>query len=558
MNCRILFYSLFLLFSTFSNAQSTLTNGLIGFYQFDKNSADSSSYGNDGTLMGPTPAMDRFGNDSLAYHFDGINDRIQISSYSNMSPVSAVTIATWIKTGTVPISNQQWIYDRIAGNDGFGLRVNTLGQARLTINGGQQDVVSTTVITDNVWHHVVATYDRNDGFLRMYIDGILEASSSFSSFISYSPEPRNSIGGSTHLGDFYTGDMDDLRIYNRAINPCEIRFLAGTTAYTYTSTFLAVNFDASLSSGSSPLYSWYWNFGDGSVDSSGKVVNHTYGIEGSYHVTLIKTDLCGAIDSISQIITICDSLFAGIQFTSNGLNLNFDGAPSSVNALNYAWNFGDGSSDTGQFINYIYQDTGSYDVTLIVYNLCGQSDSITLSVKVCYLPVANLTYTVVSNSSQGITVRFDANTSIGADTVIFDFGNGNIIIDTAMHTFYVLQTDSSYGEVCLTVKNLCGDSDSVCVSMNSIGMSDVYALDYYFTIYPNPSQDVVNLEIDLFDTKETIELYLISSNGQVVYSKQVRPENNKHQIDVSTLSKGLYFVKISSIKGSSMQKLIIE
>lgn len=279
-----------------------------------------------------------------------------------------------------------------------------------------------------------------------------------------------------------------------------------------------------------------------------------------YELDKSTSTLNSNLNSVLLVSELGNSITAGFQHTNLGLNVNFDGSLSSTNTTGYSWDFGDGNSDTGKIVNHIYQDSGFYNVTLKVDNLLGESDSITIGVRVCYTPIANLTYTLVSLSPQGLTVRFDATTSVGADTLIFDLGSAGMVIGTWTHTFHTFPADSSFHEVCLTVKNLCGDWDSTCVSISTIGMSEFNTLDYNFTIYPNPSQDVVNIEMDLYDADEAIDLRLISSNGQVVYEEQVRPENKKlnHKIDVSALSKGFYFVKISSIRGSSMQKLIVE
>lgn len=51
--------------------------------------------------------------------FDGTNDYVDITTYQNMSPTSAVTVEAWINGG-IP-SSTAFIYDRVEQNDGFGL-----------------------------------------------------------------------------------------------------------------------------------------------------------------------------------------------------------------------------------------------------------------------------------------------------------------------------------------------------------------------------------------------------------------------------------------------------
>ena len=81
-------------------AQVNLTNGLVGYWNFDGNAQDSSGNGNHGTLNGASLTTDRCGRPDRAYAFDGIDDFVQagnlIPSYQNAS------ISVWVKTTDSP------------------------------------------------------------------------------------------------------------------------------------------------------------------------------------------------------------------------------------------------------------------------------------------------------------------------------------------------------------------------------------------------------------------------------------------------------------------------
>lgn len=52
----------------------------MAYYAFGGNANDLTGNGNDGTVSGATLTTDRFGNPNSAYHFDGINDFINIGN----------------------------------------------------------------------------------------------------------------------------------------------------------------------------------------------------------------------------------------------------------------------------------------------------------------------------------------------------------------------------------------------------------------------------------------------------------------------------------------------
>ncbi len=148
-----------------------------------------------------------------------------------------------------------------------------------------------------------------------------------------------------------------------------------------------VNFDASCSSDpDNDSLDYSWNFGDGYSDS-GASVSHSYSSEGAYQVTLTVTDSNGAFDSTIANIFVSSS--GGNHsptacFTCNPLNpevgqtVNFDASCSSDpdnDSLDYSWNFGDGYSDKGIAVSHSYPSSGAYEVTLIVDDGQGGTDS---------------------------------------------------------------------------------------------------------------------------------------------------------------------------------------
>lgn len=152
-----------------------------------------------------------------------------------------------------------------------------------------------------------------------------------------------------------------------------------TAAFTYVANVLTLNFTANAPNATT----YYWDFGN-STTGSGATPSVTYTTGGNYTVTLIAVNACGDSATSSQTIQVCTKPTAAFTFfiiSSNGggMTVQFD-ATGSVGATQYQWFWGDGSSSSGaNFIQHVYGVPSlNYNVTLIVTNSCGLSDTITI------------------------------------------------------------------------------------------------------------------------------------------------------------------------------------
>lgn len=133
------------------------------------------------------------------------------------------------------------------------------------------------------------------------------------------------------------------------------------------------------------IASYAWNFGDGSTDT-GVNPTHAYATSGNFTVTLTVTDDAGATDSATTTATIGNGNQApmadpnGPYTGTVGTPLQFDGTASTDpdgTIVSYIWDFGDGSSGTGATPTHTYSVAGVYNVTLMVTDNEGATDSST-------------------------------------------------------------------------------------------------------------------------------------------------------------------------------------
>lgn len=210
--------------TTFAN----LSDGLILHYTFNGNANDTTGNGYDGIVYGATLTVDRFGNPDSAYSFDGIDDYIDMGSrsggYSSFSEFAWVRADT-LESGNNFIQSSNWYVNDPLGDDGgFQLSI-TNGYIKSWVN--QPDRTDSSVLSGpyvdlDEWYLVGFTWDGSTH--RLYLNGFEVASESYTGYIGTSD--KNSLVAAKHYGSgltgFFDGDIDNLRIYNRALTDSEV------------------------------------------------------------------------------------------------------------------------------------------------------------------------------------------------------------------------------------------------------------------------------------------------------------------------------------------------
>ena len=242
--------------------------GLVAWYKFDGNADDSS--GNDYNLVnqGANFVADRHDVSGGAVYFDG--DSKLIPSANWLMAEEGGTIACWIKadrgiesfysestSGTrydapyavFPVNGDNLSGETYGNVVGVGFAYGNNGVMIYEHAGGYLPTPLVYRADLSGWRHVAVTFEKN-GREQLFIDGILVRTGLTSDKLktfgmsankNWASGLQSGIGGSEY-GNF-TGSMDDLRIYNRALSAAEVKALyEGDGAPVMTK--CAVTFDA--------------------------------------------------------------------------------------------------------------------------------------------------------------------------------------------------------------------------------------------------------------------------------------------------------------------------
>ena len=170
--------------------------------------------------------------------------------------------------------------------------------------------------------------------------------------------------------------------------------------------------------------SWRWDFGDGS-QSSAQNPQHQYSNPGTYNVMLTISN-GSATKSVTRTLTVIAALTPGFSYSpvnpESGESIQFQDT-SSGNPSSWNWNFGDGTTSNLKNPTHIYNNSGSFTVTLQVSNGY-YTKSISKSVTVLAPITVDFSYSP-ANPVAGQDVQF-VNGSTGSITgYSWNFGDGS-------------------------------------------------------------------------------------------------------------------------------------
>lgn len=206
-----------------SMSASAPTNGLILYYTFDSNTtsiADASGNGVTGTAFSGT-AWTSAGLKNGAFTFNGSSGDIETPPPCSPWVSNQVSVSLWAKYNTASGTRILFSISQTLDNSGSKFWLESGGWGDSTIRFAVQNVSvgvgSGLVPQSGQWYHIAGTYDGAS--LTIYINGTLCARAP----LTYSQSSTAKIRIGYDVGQSgFSGTLDEVRVYNRALSGTEV------------------------------------------------------------------------------------------------------------------------------------------------------------------------------------------------------------------------------------------------------------------------------------------------------------------------------------------------
>lgn len=363
----------------------------------------------------------------------------------------------------------------------------------------------------NQWYCVVATWD--DTVYRMYVNGILKYSaypktntaittSTDSIMIGYS------IGNGGSYPYQFTGLMDEIRIYNRALTASEIDSLCG---------ILYINSNNPTTF--CPDQNFNLNYTTTMSHSAGNV----------FYAEL--SDAAGSFSSPTIIGSVT-------SVTSGSIPCSMTAAPGT-----------------------------GYKIRVRSTNLAFVSDPVSITVNNTTPPSVSISVSPSASVSKGTMVTYTATALNAGSSPAYQWLKNKVTIPGATSATYAAIagidfTSSDSINVRVKSNNQCAQPDSAKSNYILIDISNGINLlssnDVFYT-YPNPSKGAFTIKGKI-ENNYPVDIEVINTVGQIIYVTQATPVNNSlyQEIVLPNASSGMYYLRLRTANETQTLKLIVE
>lgn len=283
---------------------------IIRFTPSSTSVVDNSGNANSISLTQATAAA---GKDGQALSFNGTAAYATAVDAASLKPTAAISYGGWVYVPSAPASNQSILEKGTATSTaGYGLYVTSEKKFCLGIKtAGGYEQGAGSVVTVGKWHHVMVTYDSTTP--KLYVDGNLQTlASGTGCTLTQNTGAITQDTSALYLGarsspsQFFSGRLDDMRVYNRALKAAEVSLLSGAGGgLTIAKPSIAPSTGGSTSLTSGLSAYWPLDGSDttssgaaysatgGTITTSGTNTLHTFTTSGTFAITGTLPSLTG-------------------------------------------------------------------------------------------------------------------------------------------------------------------------------------------------------------------------------------------------------------------------
>jgi PKD repeat protein len=269
----------------------------------------------------------------------------------------------------------------------------------------------------------------------------------------------------------------------------------------------------------------------------------TVSTPGTYIVNVTNPQGCTARDTVEiDISSLLVNLGPNTNICDNGSYTLDAGNPGMI----YAWSTG-ASSQT-----ITTTTPGTYSVTVTDPLNCVASDVIILT----QVPGVYAAIGAPATANVFFPVSFTDNSTGGPTSWQWLFGDG--LTSTQQNPTHTYAALGVYTVTLIISDGFCRDTITTLVDVNNFVNVADGDFATAFDLYPNPSSGVFHLYLELIKRSD-LEIAVMDMHGRSVYQEQVRKaQTYQGDIDLSSLSKGVYIMSLQAGDKKIYHKLVIQ
>ncbi len=427
-------------------------------------------------------------------YFDGLNDKVDLSSATQNGILFNVTLEAWIKTS----ANNSGYRGIVVRSNYYGLFLidNQLSTYNWGVGTPGATTYSTVSLNDGTWHHVALRIQLGvTNGTQMYLDGQPVGPAITLNTANFPPNNNFEIGCNTNT-QFFDGQIDNVKIYNRALSASEINDSYNCLTVNSTELKGSYNFNQGIAAGN--------NAGITTLsDQSGNNNNGTlsnFSLNGSTSNWVDGKSCCFLSSNITGTTSYCQGQtmnltasfvansgesITGYQWKKNGVNLTNGGNVSGATSANLQI----ANLVSSDFDSYSVEVTSTCGVGINSVNItesgitcCFLSSNITGSTSYCQGQTINLTASFVLNSGESITGYQWKKNGVNLTN------GGNISGATSANLQILNLVSSDFDTYSVEVTSTCG-VDSYSINITESGIINISNLIAYYPFNNGSSAD---------------------------------------------------------------------